>query len=185
LIESLETLKGRGPRDLEDLSVALAARMLVLSAVARDPGEGEHRIRKAIASGDGVEKFREIVANQGGDPAIVDDYSRLPSAPDEYRVTAARSGAIAGLKAEHIGRAAVELGAGRARIEDTVDPGVGIDVLLPPGSRVRAGETVLLVHHRGGRGLDEAALLLADSIVIDDVAGHEPPIILEEIKQAR
>ena len=185
VIESIETLKGRGPRDLEDLSVALASRMLVLSGVARDPGEGEHRIRKAIASGDGVEKFREIIANQGGDSKVVDDYSRMPSAPDEDRIIATRSGAIAGLKAEHIGRAAVALGAGRARIEDAVDPGVGIDVLLPPGSRVREGDAVLLVHHRGGRGLDEARLLLADAIVIADVAGHEPPIILEEIKQSR
>jgi pyrimidine-nucleoside phosphorylase len=185
VIESIETLKGRGPRDLEDLSVALAARMLVLSGIARDAGEGQHRIRAAIASGDGVEKFREIIAHQGGDPTVVDDYARLPSAPDEYRVIAARSGAIAGLKAEHIGRAAVALGAGRARIEDAVDPGVGIDVLLPPGSRVRAGDAVLLVHHRGGRGLDDARALLDDSIVIEDAARHEPPIILEEVKQSR
>ena len=68
---------------------------------------------------------------------------------------------------------------------DAVDPGVGIDVLLPPGSRVREGEAVLLVHHRGGRGLDEARGLLAEAIVIDDAAGHEPPIILEEINQSR
>jgi pyrimidine-nucleoside phosphorylase len=185
VIESIETLKGRGPRDLEDLSVALAARMLVLSGVARHSGEGEHRIRAAIASGAGVEKFREIIAHQGGNPKVVDDYALLPAAPEEYRVSAARSGAIAGLRAEHIGRAAVALGAGRARIEEAVDPGVGIDVLLPPGSHVRAGDAVLLVHHRRGRGLDEARALLAESVVIEDAAGHEPPLILEEVKQSR
>jgi pyrimidine-nucleoside phosphorylase len=182
VIESIETLKGRGPRELEDLSVALAARMLVLAGISRDPSDGEHRIRKAIASGAGVEKFREVIANQGGDPRVIDDYNRLPAAPDQLPVKASRSGFITAIKAEHVGRAAVALGAGRARIEDSVDPGVGIDVLQPPGTTVRQGEPVLLIHHRGRRGLAEAVSLLADSIVVGDEPAVETPIILEEIK---
>ena len=73
VIESIETLKGRGPRDLETLSVLLAARMLVVAGVERDDQSAEARARDAIRSGAGVEKFREVIAHQGGDPRVVDD----------------------------------------------------------------------------------------------------------------
>ncbi len=86
VIESLETLKGRGPADLESLSVTLAARMLVLAGVAADAADAECRVRAALASGAGLETFRRMIEHQGGDPAVVDDYTRLPAAPDEHRV---------------------------------------------------------------------------------------------------
>ena len=118
-------------------------------------------MRRALASGAGVEAFRRIIERQGGDPRVVDDYSRLPSAPDTTPVAAPRGGVVAALEAEAVGRAAVALGAGRARIDDAVDPGVGIVVVASVGDRVSAGDPVLLVRHRGGRGL-AAALRPAD-----------------------
>src|SRR5262245_33473170 len=76
VIESIETLNGRGPEDLETLSVELAARMLVLADVEPDYARATAAVRRALASGAGVEKFREVIANQGGNPAVVDDYSK-------------------------------------------------------------------------------------------------------------
>src|SRR5258708_8845373 len=89
IIEAIETLKGNGPADLEGLSVELAARMLVLSGVTPDVAAAGVRVRDALRSGAGVEKLREIVANQGGDPAGVDDYPPLPPAgdPDPLRAS--------------------------------------------------------------------------------------------------
>jgi thymidine phosphorylase len=138
-------------------------------------------VRRALTSGAGVEKLQQIIANQGGDPRVVDDYSRLPSAPDQHRVTAPRAGYLAEIQAEAVGRAAVALGAGRARLEDAIDPGVGIDILLEPGAVVKPGDAVLLVHHRGGRGLDEALPLLAGGIVVTDGPPAVGPLILERI----
>ena len=181
VIESIETLKGRGPSDLESLSVMLAARMLVLGGVAPDVTDAHRRIKNAIADGSGLEAFRRIIEHQGGDPSVVDDYSRLPSAPDEHRIAAPRDGVVSGLHAELIGRAAVELGAGRATLDDAVDHGVGIDVLAPRGAEVREGDPVLLVHHRGGRGLDEAIPLLEEALAIADTAPDVPPLIVETI----
>ena len=181
VVESIETLKGRGPRDLETLSVTLAARMLVLATVARDVAEAEARVRQALASGAALEAFRRIVEHQGGNPAVVDDYALLPMAPDEHRVTAPAAGIVGELHAECIGRAAVELGAGRNRLEDTVDRGVGITVVTPPGETVRAGDTILLVHHRGGRGLADALPLLSRAIAIGDQPIPEFPLVLETI----
>jgi len=182
VIESIETLKGRAPGELEDLSVRLAARMLIVSKVEADEGTAGRRVRDAIASGAGVEKFREIVRNQGGDPRVIDDYARLPGAPDRTEVRAPRSGYVAALEAEPIGRAAVALGAGRARLDDVVDPGVGIEVTAPPGARVASGEPVLVVHHRVGRGLAEALTLVTAAIRIADTPPGPSPTVVMDIR---
>jgi thymidine phosphorylase len=181
VIESIETLKGRGPADVEELSVRLAARMLVLAGIAAGDRDAEARVRGALTSGAGVETFRRIVENQGGDPRAIDDYSRLPSAPDEQRISAERNGFVRSLHAERIGRAAVALGAGRATLEDTIDPGVGIEVAAPVGTAVNTGDTILLVRHRGGRGVGEAMPLLASSVEIGDEAEPRRPVVLDEI----
>ena len=181
VIESIETLKGKGPADLEDLSVQLAARMLVLSGVSADRPSAERRIRDVLRSGAGVEKFREVIANQGGDPRVVDDYARMPSVTESQTVTAARDGFVSGLQAENIGRAAVALGAGRAKLEDLVDPAVGIDVERPVGSPVRKGDVILVVRHRAGRGLAEAMPLLTAAVNVGDAAPVVPAVVVEEV----
>ena len=173
VIEAIETLKGRGPADLEELSVRLAARMLVLAGMCADEERARSRICDALRSGAGLEKFRRIIENQGGDPRVIDDYARLPSTADRERVTATRSGYVGAIDAEHVGRAAVALGAGRARLDDVVDPGVGIDVVAVVGSKVDAGDAVLDVRHRAGRGLPEAMELLTRAVLIED----EPPAV--------
>ena len=184
VIESIETLKGRGPADLEELSVVLAARMLVLGGVAGDAADAARRVRTALSSGAGVEAFRRIIEHQGGDPAVVDDYSRLPQAPAEQVVAAPRSGVISELQAELVGRAAVALGAGRARLDDVVDHGVGITVAAPPGTAVKGGDAVFIVRHRGGRGLEDATALLEQAVRIGDGPFTPQPLIVDEIGMA-
>jgi pyrimidine-nucleoside phosphorylase len=181
VIESIETLKGKGPEDLETLSVLLAARMLIVAGVADGEVDAEARVRAAIASGAGVEKLRQIIENQGGDPRVVDDYRRLPSTSEQVTVTAARGGFVGGLQAESVGRAAVALGAGRGKLDDVIDHGVGITVLLPPGSSVRAGDAVFAVRHRGGRGLDVALALLRDAVTIADQRPVPVPLVSARI----
>jgi pyrimidine-nucleoside phosphorylase len=181
VIEAVETLKGRGPSDVEDLSVALAARMLIVSRLEADEARAEARLREALASGAGLEKLREVVEFQGGDPRALDDYSRLPAAPGREMVRASRAGFVGTLEAEAIGRAGVALGAGRARLGDPVDHGVGIEVVAPPGAAVSAGDAVLIVHHRRGRGLDEALPLLTGGVHIVEQPAPPEPLVLERI----
>ena len=181
VVESIETLKGRGPRDLEDLSVLLAARMLVVGGVERDAAAAEARVRQALASGAALEKFREIVAHQGGDPRVIDDYARLPSAPGRSDVVAERAGYLTTIRAERVGRAAVALGAGRSRLDDVIDPGVGIEILAQPGDEVAAGTPVLRVYHRDGRGLDEALALLAGALEISEQTYTAPPVVVARL----
>jgi pyrimidine-nucleoside phosphorylase len=181
VIESIETLKGSGPADLEQLSVLLAARMLIIAGVAATEADAESRVRGAIASGAGVEKFRQIIERQGGDPRVIDDYGRLPSTPDREAIAAPRGGYVGGLQAELVGRAAVALGAGRGKLDDVIDHGVGITVLAAPGTAVRAGEAVFEIRHRRGRGLDVAAGLLAQSIAIADAPPAAQPIVVDRV----
>jgi pyrimidine-nucleoside phosphorylase len=185
VVECLETLKGRGPSDLEKLSVLLAARMLIVAGLERDEAAAEQRVRHALASGAGLEKFGAIVEFQGGDRRVIDRYERLPSAPDRHDVKASRDGYVSALRAEPIGRAAVGLGAGRGKLDDVIDPGVGIEVVAHVGSAVRAGDAILRVHHRGGRGLPDALSLLAAAMTIADEPPTPHPIVVERVSTAK
>jgi pyrimidine-nucleoside phosphorylase len=180
VIESVDVLKGQGPADLEELSVLLAARMLMLAGIEAEEESATKRIRGAIASGAGVEAFRKIIEHQGGDPRVVDDYSRLPAASMQHEVRAPRRGYVH-LRAEAVGHAAVSLGAGRSRLEDKVDPAVGIEILARHGDEVGEGDTVLVVRHRGGAALEAAVKRLESALLIDDAAPVARPLILERI----
>jgi thymidine phosphorylase len=182
VIECLEVLKGGGPADLVDVSVELTARMLIVGGVASDRADAERRVRSAIGSGEGLERFRQIIENQGGDPRVVDDYARLPSVPSRHLVTSPRAGVIAGLDAERVGRASVALGAGRDQVKDAVDPAVGIMVLAAPGDRVAAGDAVLELHYRDRQRLDAALPLAAAAVTIGDVPPVPRPLILAEVR---
>jgi pyrimidine-nucleoside phosphorylase len=181
VIECLETLKGRGPADLEALSVALAARMLLLGGAAADLPQAEAKVRQAISSGRGLEKFRAVIARQGGDVRVVEDYARLPAAPNRVLVRARRSGYVTQLDAELIGRATMLLGAGRDRVEDRIDPGVGAVVLAPLGQEVREEEPVVEIHYRDSGRLQNAVALIEEAYVVGDAPPPEQPQILEAI----
>ena len=182
VIESLEVLKGRGPADLVDLSLELASRMLVLGKVADDLADADRLARDAIQSGAALERFRQIVEVQGGDPHVVDDYSRLPHVSDRHTIEANRSGYVARLDAELIGRASVALGAGRDRVEDPVDPAVGISIRATVRDAVRTGDPLLELHYRNRARLDAAVALASRAIAIADDALPRPPAIVGEVR---
>ena len=182
VIECLETLKGRGPADLEALSVTLAARMLRLGGVAATDAEAEAKVRAALTSGAGLETFRRIIAHQGGDPKVVDDYARLPAAPHREAVAAGRAGAVTAIDAEAVGRAAMLLGAGRDRTEDTVDPAVGAVVRAHLGEAVKAGDALAEVHYRDAARLAAARDLLRAACVVADAPQAPRKLVLETIE---
>jgi thymidine phosphorylase len=181
VIESIETLKGRGPKDLERLSLELAARMLVLAGVSGTAAEAAGRVQRALDSGAGLEKFRTVIEQQGGDPRVIDDYGRLPAVTGREPWRAPRSGVVARLDAELVGRAAVALGAGRDRVDASVDHAVGIDVVAPVGSAVRQGDPVLVIACDDPGRRAAAQALLTDAVEIADEAPPDRPLILGAI----
>jgi thymidine phosphorylase len=180
--ECLDVLKGEGPEDVTEVSLELAARMLVLGHVAPDRASAERRLRAALASGEGLERFRRIIEGQGGDPRVVDDLRRLPSAPHRHTVKADRTGFLARIDAELVGRASVALGAGRDRVEDPVDPAVGIVVLAGRGQPVASGDGLLEVHYADAARLKAALSMLSDALSIDEAPPPAAPLIIGEVR---
>jgi len=166
--ESIECLRGGGPPDLRGITLALAAEMLMLGGRASSYHDAETIARKALDGGAALEIFRAVIEAQGGDPAVLDDPERLALAPDETVVRADHSGCVVGFRTRDVGVACNVLGAGRAKVTDEVDHGVGIEVLVKKGVEVRAGDELFRVIHRNGHGLPEALRLLHGAVRIAD-----------------
>ena len=182
MIECFDTLKGAGPAELKSVVTRLAARMVILAGLEHDPQTAAARVEEAITSGRALQTLSRMIERQGGNPRVVDDYSLMPSAPDRAIVSAPRSGFVTRMAAMAIGRAAHVLGAGRSKVGEPVDHGVGAVTLGHVGDQVREGQPLIELHHRGGRGLDEALTLSRSAIAIDDRPAAARAKILDEVR---
>ena len=144
--EAIETLQGRGPKDLEELCLVLGGQMVVLSGKADSTGEAEEMLKNALRSGQALDKFREWIASQGGDPAVADDPDRLPRAAYQIEVPARDAGVVAEIVADEIGLAAMMLGAGRATKDSEIDLAVGLTLHKKIGDPVEKGEPLATIH---------------------------------------
>jgi pyrimidine-nucleoside phosphorylase len=181
VIECIETLKGAGPPDVTDLITRLAARMVRLAGIDTDVAASEARVREAIPSGRALDTFARMIARQGGNARVVDDYTLFERAPGRELLRAARSGTVTAVRAGAIGRASSRLGAGRTAAGQRIDHAVGIVVLAPRGERVVEGQPLLELHHRDGRGLEEALALCREAVLIGGEAPRPRPAVLAEV----
>lgn len=178
--ESIDVLRGDGPDDLTEITMALGSEMLVLAGVSGSTANARAKLSDAVASGRALEVFAAVIAAQDGEPKVIDDYSLLPDAPHTYEYSAPDSGVVTACDALGIGVAAMRLGAGRIHKEASIDPTVGIEVLRKIGDPVAAGEPLALVHYREDGRLGDALHYLNDAFVIGESA-DEPPLILDRI----
>lgn len=181
IIESLDVLEGKGPPDVVELTVALGAEMLVLGHVANDIEDGRRRIEKAISSGDGFRVFERIVEAQGGNPRALSDRTLLPTARRTETVVASRSGWITGFASDEIGRAAMLLGAGRYKVDDVVDPAVGVVLHAKTGDRVEEGQPLATFHINDESALKDAQAKLLAAIFLGDAPVAPSPLVVERI----
>ncbi|WP_037290505.1 pyrimidine-nucleoside phosphorylase [Saccharibacillus sacchari] len=144
--EAIDTLKGQGPKDLEDLCLALGSQMVFLAGKASSLEDAEAKLREVIANGKALDKFRDFLANQGGDASVVDHPERLPQAAYKIEVPAPRGGVVSEIIADEIGVAAMWLGAGRATKESEIDLAVGLMLNKKVGEAVEAGESLVTIH---------------------------------------
>jgi thymidine phosphorylase len=167
--ESVETLSGRGPADLREVTLVLAREMLLAAGIDADPAA-------ALDDGSALAVWEQMIRAQGGDPA-----APLPAARHVEQVTAERSGVISRLDARGVGVAAWRLGAGRARKEDAVDPGAGVICLVRPGDVVAAGDVLLELHTDDPARLDRARQSLDGAVLVADSAPDAGPLVLDRI----
>jgi len=147
IIECIETLKGRGPKDLRDLSVSLAGGMIYLAGLAKSHGAGIKQAKAAIKDGRALQKFSELIARQGGDIDYLTDYKKFKLAAQTTPVLAPHSGYIHAMDTVKIGLACVELGGGRQSIDDQIDFSVGLVFHKKIGAKIKAGETLVTIYH--------------------------------------
>ena len=140
---AIETLKGNGPKDLEALCIELGSQMVYLGGKAADLAEARELVTENLRNGKALEKFKVFVASQGGNPAVVDDYSLMPQASRQQEVLAEASGYVTEIIADDIGVAAMLLGAGRATKESTIDLAAGLKILKKVGDPVQKGEAIV------------------------------------------
>ncbi len=173
VLEAIACLRGEGPADLEELCITLSAQLLAATGLPAEPS----RLLALLHDGSAYRRFREWITAQGGDP---DSLTQLELAAGEELLSAGADGVIAAIDAELIGRAAVVLGGGRRNKADVIDSGVGIRLLRRVGDGVKAGEPLLLLRHRDGRGLNAAMELVRQAVRIGREASPVP-LVLEVI----
>lgn len=182
VIEALETLKGAGPEDLTSLCLTLTSRMLQLAQPELSAQQAEDKVRAALGSGQALGKFCQIIVDQGGDPRVVDDYNQLPLAPQQRLFRSRLSGYVSVLDAELIGRAAMLLGGGRQKVDDVIDPAVGIVLHIKPGQYIRGSEIIAEVHYRDESKLGPALRLLDDAVMVSQTPVAPGPLLLGTVE---
>ncbi|WP_374019705.1 pyrimidine-nucleoside phosphorylase [Paenibacillus thiaminolyticus] len=176
--EAIDTLRGHGPADLEELCLALGRQMVYLAGKAATLEEAEEQLKEVIRNGKALEKFKEFIANQGGNPAVADDPSLLPQAAYLIEVPARQDGVVAEIVADEIGTAAMLLGAGRATKDSEIDLAVGLMLNKKIGDRVQAGESLVTIY-ANRENVDDVIEKIYANIRIGDHA--EAPVLVHDI----
>ncbi len=146
IIESIETLKGRGPSDLTELSLTLAGGMIYLAGLAKTHKNGIEQAQLALTSGAALDKFRELIESQGGDVNVIDDYSLLPKTKSTFNVLATKNGYITQIDCKSLGMHCVRLGGGRLKTSDKIDFAVGFILNKKCGDKIKKGDTLATIH---------------------------------------
>lgn len=179
--EALECLRGESPGAVTDLSLSLAGEMLWTGGLASSPVEGKALARRALEDGRGLERMARLVEAQGGDPRVVEDPGLLPKAPRHAVVEASEERFVQEVDPVALGHGVVEMGGGRSRVEDEIDPRVGFLLHVSPGDRVEAGTPLGEVHAAGGTGLERGRQILRRAITL----GRTPPPVPDPLVRAR
>jgi pyrimidine-nucleoside phosphorylase len=177
--EAIQTLRGEGPEALTELCMMFGARMLMLGERAADETEARLLLAEAVSSGRALERFREWVAAQGGDPRVADDLSLLPRARVSREIRALQSGYLARFDAEGVGRAGMVVGAGREHVGDAIDPGAGLVLAARVGDQVARGDVLCTMYAAEESLLDAGEERFRRSVhfALDPVAA--PPLLHE------
>jgi pyrimidine-nucleoside phosphorylase len=180
--ETIAALEGKPPADLKELVLGLAGWMMVFGGAAKTPEEGCRIAEENLMSGKGLEKFRKMVAQQGGDPEVVDDPDILPTAQHTEKIASPLDGYVTAVNALEIGLCSVALGAGRESVDSKIDMGVGFIIGKKIGDRVKKGEPLVTVHYNDSTKMEAIRQRLEKSFTIGKKAVERPRMIHKVIK---
>ncbi len=165
--ESIDVLKGKGPADLVDLVLTLGSQMVVLANQAPDLETARLMLEQTIKDGSALEKFKQMIIMQDGDPAVIDDYGVMPQAQYHIPIVAERDGIVTKIAADEMGIASMRLGGGRSAKDDQLDYAVGLVLHHKVGDKVRQGEPLVTVHSNQ-KEIDGVEKLIRANFIIGD-----------------
>lgn len=178
--ETLDLLKGKGPKDLLELVLELGSRMVVMGQQAASLAEARAKLEQTIADGSALARFKAMIKAQHGDPNVVDDYSLMPHAKYQIEYPAQKGGVIAKLTADEIGMASMLMGGGRQKADDQLDYAVGIELHKKIGDSVQKGESIMTIWSNC-EDIDDVKELLDQAVAIEESA-QQPTLIHETIE---
>ncbi len=184
--ESVQTLKGEGPKDLTELSLALAANMIHIGGVESSYSKSLAAAKKALKSGAALRFFEEMIKHQGGDVSYIKDLSKLPKASESYEVACPQAGYIKSFQADEIGLLLTELGGGRKVTSDKIDFGVGFDFHKKRGDKVKEGDSIFTIHHNKNQAKKVEEIkerFLSKAIKLSKTKQEKTSVIIEKIEQ--
>lgn len=179
MIEAIEYLKGNYLPDTYELTTALTAEMLISAGLAVDFMAAKEMIDNAVSSGKALEKFREIILAQGGNPGVLDDYSLFAQAPVVQPIIADTEGYVHSIDSRAIGYALVRIKAGRMVVSDTIDYSAGAMLYPKTGDKVAKGEKLGEVHAASLEAASEVAELIKQAYQINPLSKEKEALIYE------
>lgn len=177
VVESVECLRGKNVPDLMEVTYVLGGAMLWLGGKSNSIEDGMKQCKSAIYSGKAYEKFCQIVTRQGGDVSFVEQPAKHEETKHIVEVKSRAEGFVVGFDTMKIGLLGIELGAGRKKIDDVIDPLAGIVLTKKVGDRVRTGETLAWIHTNRDAIVKRAAEELSSYIRVDAVAAEQPSLL--------
>nr|MDQ3013177.1 thymidine phosphorylase [Acidobacteriota bacterium] len=175
--EAIEMLQGNLTGDFAELSLELAAQMIVVGGLETNPDKARQQSRDAITSGAAMEKFKAVIEAQGGNPRVCDDPKLLPQAGKQKTIIAPRSGFIAGIKTDEIGRIVMEWGGGRRRLEDKIDYSIGFHIHAKLGHEVKIGEPLVTAYFNDESKFEEMQARVLKAYRIEEARPTPEPLI--------
>lgn len=175
--EAVETLQGRGPKDLIELAFILGSQLLIMAGRAKDETEARDQLERVLNNGAAFARYKAFVANQGGDTGVLDQSERLPQAPYVEQLPAPQNGYIQAMDAEKIGIGAHELGAGRKVKTDPIDPAVGLVLHRKVGDAVQKGEPLLEIHAQTSAAAEGVREALLSAYTFSETPVNPPSLI--------
>ena len=179
VVEAVETLKGRGPKDFTELCETLVAVALQIKGDVKTLEEGKEKVAEVLKSGKAVEKLKEFINYYGGNGNLVDDYTLLPQAKNVRVVLAKETGYVARIEAEEVGKAAMVLGAGRETKEDNINHAVGIILSKKIGDYVETGDVIATLYYDGDEKLESSLELLNGAYKYSPNKVEASPVVKE------
>jgi pyrimidine-nucleoside phosphorylase len=175
VLESIEVLRGGGPADTRELTLALASEVLLLSGKANDETSAMEMLKSVLESGAAYERFERMVSEQGG------DLKGIPSCSESVEVTSKRSGFVKEMQVDQLGYAIIGLGGGRKKMGDAIDPTVGLEMLVKLGDAVEQGQPLVRIIAPPGAMRDAAEIRISAAIAIGDEPCEAPKKIVGRV----